>query len=584
MIKMHLLLTASLSLLSLPLQVATARTHSTRQALPVVDLGYERHRAIELNTTGDYYNFTNIRFGQPPVGDLRWAAPKPPASRQNQSASLPIVDGSAQGGNCPQAFPCWFEVQTAFVEAYLAGQAFDFASASDEVYGGGACSEATPSSQRAPWETEDCLFLDVFVPTSAFEKASVHPDANSSSSAAPVLVYFYGGGYAGGAKNSFGNFNGSPAGLIHSSRATSPDGLIYVAINYRLGSLGWMFGSDFASQGGLVNAGLYDQRLALQWVQDNIHLFGGDPDRVTVMGESAGGGSIIMQMTAFGNKDNKSAPFHQAITQSAALIPSASAGLQNQVFAQMLDLLNVSSLEAARQLPSQQVIDANHIMLASAPYGSVFLGPVVDDAILPDDPRRLLRDGKVDKNVKVLTSIASNEGLSFASANITNDADFDEFVGVFLEGADDELRRHVASTLYPPVFDGSLGYTNQLERARLFWAELVSTCNAQLLHDAVAQPGYANLFDVWPAMHQGDIPYVFYNGPQSLSSVNGTVARSIQDYITSFVITGNATAEKAPALPDWDPAAILGMSSTGFAIVNDPTDNDRCSYWHDAPF
>lgn len=67
-------------------------------------------------------------------------------------------------------------------------------------------------------------------------------------------------------------------------------------MNYRLGAFGWLSGPTF-QESGTANLGLYDQRLALEWVQANIHLFGGDPNRVTVFGESAGGGSIMHQIT-----------------------------------------------------------------------------------------------------------------------------------------------------------------------------------------------------------------------------------------------------------------------------------------------
>ncbi|KAI0532773.1 carboxylesterase family protein [Xylaria digitata] len=547
--------------------------------LPVVDLGYERHRAISVNETGSYYNFTNIRYGQAPVGDLRWAEPKAPLKSSNRSShDVAIVDGTEQGGNCAADFPCWFQIQTGYVEAYLAGELFDFNGTYDKLYGDGACSQPPPLDKRPPGETEDCLFLDVFVPTTIFDRKG-----NSSSSGAPVLVYIFGGGYSGGSKSNFGNFNGSPAGLIDSSRVTDPDGLIYVAVNYRLGAIGWMFGSEYQSQGGIQNLGLYDQRLALNWVQENIHLFGGDPNRVTVMGESAGGGSIVMQMTAFGTGEK--APFQQAIMQSAAWEPNtASPEIQNEIFHTFLGLLNVSSLEEAKKLPSSKVIDANYIFLSSATYGTTYFGPAVGGPFVPDDPKRLLRDGRVDSSVKLLTTVSANEGLRFAPGNISSEADFVQYVDLLLGGANQTVRDHVIDVVYPPIFNGSFPWTNHLERAGILWAELVSTCNAQYLHAASNQTGYANLFNVWPALHQGDIPYVFWNGPDRVSSTNGTVARIGQDYITAFAITGDPNNSESPTLLPFDQKKLLGMTANGFDVVADPTDNDRCAYWHDAPY
>ena len=84
-----------------------------------------------------------------------------------------------------------------------------------------------------------------------------------------------------------------------------------------MGAFGWLAGPTLQSD-GTANAGLYDQRLALEWVEKNIHLFGGDPCRVTVLGESAGGGSIMHQITAHGGLKGP-APFQQAIMQSPGL-------------------------------------------------------------------------------------------------------------------------------------------------------------------------------------------------------------------------------------------------------------------------
>ena len=109
----------------------------------------------------------------------------------------------------------------------------------------------------------------------------------SNSSGAAVLVWIYGGGYTAGNKNQ------NPAGLIAASGNASNGDVIYVSMNYRLGALGWQAGPSYQAEGGVSNLGLYDQRFALEWVQKYIHLFGGDKDRVTVFGESAGGGSIM---------------------------------------------------------------------------------------------------------------------------------------------------------------------------------------------------------------------------------------------------------------------------------------------------
>lgn len=135
--------------------------------------------------------------------------------------------------------------------------------------------------------SEDCLFLDVIVPQEIF-------DQRDQGYGAPVLVWIYGGGYTAGSKGGSGN----PAGLLQASGMNAQSGrVIYVAMNYRLGATGWLSGPTFQANGGAANAGLYDQRFALEWVQKYIHLFGGDKNRVTVFGESAGGGSIMHQIT-----------------------------------------------------------------------------------------------------------------------------------------------------------------------------------------------------------------------------------------------------------------------------------------------
>jgi carboxylesterase type B len=123
----------------------------------------------------------------------------------------------------------------------------------------------------------------------------------------------FGGGFYAGAKD----FQGSPAGIIPQSQSlpSSSPGAVYVQINYRLGALGWLAGPSFSNSGGTPNAGLHDQRLALEWIQSNIDIFGGDLNRVTIMGASGGASSGLHQITAYGRSKSQ-APFQHAFLES----------------------------------------------------------------------------------------------------------------------------------------------------------------------------------------------------------------------------------------------------------------------------
>ena len=224
-----------------------------------------------IQSSGSFYNFSNIRYAQPPIGDLRFRAPVPVSGK-----SSAINDGSL-GRICPQAIPAWILIADQFTPAYTSGQPFNLTAAEAAI---AQASGSAPAQD--PRTSEDCLFLDVLVPETIFGKSTRTVNA---SSGAPVLVWIYGGGYTSGEKTGFGQYN--PAGLIKASRASGSEGIVFVSMNYRLGAFGWLAGPTLQSH-GTANAALYDQRLALEWVQQNIHLFGGDPNRVTVIGESAG--------------------------------------------------------------------------------------------------------------------------------------------------------------------------------------------------------------------------------------------------------------------------------------------------------
>jgi carboxylesterase type B len=296
----------------------------------------------------------------------------------------------------------------------------------------------------------------------------------------------HGGGYALGSKTGTPTPGYDPVGLFEHAAANSDQGLVFVGLNYRLGALGFMAGSEFEKDGD-VNAGLLDQKLALEWVQDNIHLFGGSKKRVTVMGESAGGGSILFHITA--NHGKGSGLFSQAIPQSPAILPTLQ--VADDAYSQFLSYLNVSSLEEARAADTNAVIAANTAQLAAAPDITYIYNPVIDGKYITDSPTTLIKAGKFDKSVQILTGHNMFEGGFFFDPNVTTSDEFTTFIKQSFAGLTSEDVTHLATSLYPPQYDGSLGYVDMDTRQMALWGEAVIDCSYYWIGQGVREKGYA---------------------------------------------------------------------------------------------
>jgi len=287
------------------------------------------------------------------------------------------------------------------------------------------------------------------------------------------------------------------------------------------------------------------------------------------------------QITAFGGLTGP-VPFKQAILQSPAWQVMPSHAQQENTFQTFLKLLNVSSIEAARQLPSEALFKANSLQVLGSTYGTSTYGPVVDGLFAPDLPGKLLLQGSYHKHINVMVGHNEDEGLVFANPAITTDSAFNDYITLQLPGISAPAAAYIENTLYPPVFDGSYGYKDNFQRVVLVIADSSFTCNTNYLDRAFDNKTYAYQFSVPPALHGQDVVYTFFNGPNP-AVVNPQIAVALQEYLTSFAIHGVPSGPGIPLFPMYGANATeINLGATTIAEMRDPTANERCKWWQKA--
>ena len=284
-------------------------------------------------------SYKGIPFAAPPVGDLRWKAPQPAQK--------------------------WKGVRKA---DHFGPRGMQLPLYSDMVF-------------RSDGMSEDCLYLNVWTP------------AKSAKEKLPVLVYFYGGGFATG--------DGSEPRYDGESMAAK--GIVTLTVNYRLNVFGFLAHPELTAESpnkASGNYGLMDQAAALKWVKDNIAAFGGDPSRVTIAGESAGSFSVSAQMINPMAKDLIAG----AIGESGALLGAAPQPLAmaEKVGAAFAESAGAPTLAALRAMPAQQLLDA------TKKPGTWFFA-VQDGYVLPNIPASMYADGK-QARIPLLAGWNSHEG------------------------------------------------------------------------------------------------------------------------------------------------------------------------------
>ena len=389
------------------LALAFAAPLEDRAAVPTVTIASPAATVIG-SSSGGVDSFSGIPFAQPPTGSLRL---KPPASL---ASALGTVTATAAAASCPQFY---FDTDFSQFPTNLVGELLDL-----------------PFFQKVTNAQEDCLTININ-----------RPSGTTSSSKLPVLVYIFGGGFQLGSTGMYGG-----SGWVSSSVASDKP-VIYAAMNYRVGGFGFMPGSEIL-QDGSANIGLLDQRLALQWIADNIEAFGGDPSKVTIWGESAGAISVFNQIALFDSDYTyKGQPlFRAGIMDSGSIVPAKPIdGTKGQaVYDQVVSTAGCSSssdtLDCLRALPYEDFLNAANSVPGLFSYSSLDLSylPRPDGTVLSESPDLLVQQGKYAK-IPFIIGDQEDEGTIFAllQGNISTTQQLHNYLRTYFfpEASEDSL-------------------------------------------------------------------------------------------------------------------------------------------------
>ena len=420
--------------------------------------------------------FRGLPFAAPPVGENRWRAPQPVEPWDG------VRDASEFGNVCIQA-----DTRPRYINI--------------------------ANMEGSPALSEDCLYLNVWTP------------AESADDELPVMVFFYGGAFT----------DGGGAAPLYDGTALAERGAVVVTMNYRLGPFGFLAHPALTAESGYDSSGNYgilDMVASLEWVQRNISALGGDPDNVTIFGQSAGAMAITSLMTS----PLTEGLFHRAIAQSimgggaSPNGPNATLEAQEQAGQRAAEAAGLATLEAMRALSPEEV---------SATFRAQTM--IVDNYAIPEDPAIVFAEGR-QHDVDVLMG-ANYAEMAFGGGGID------------------------------PANNPS---------DRIFWvARRIAEYQREAGNDAwvywftQASPAPANSAPNLP-VHAAEVKYVFDNlgelplFPDSsdaelaaASPADQRVADMTASYWVNFARTGNPNG---PGLPEWP--RHTGLASVDAIIID----------------
>ena len=443
-------------------------------------------------------SFKGIPFAAPPVGKNRWRAPQPAAHWKG------VRDATKYGSDCMQLpFP------------------------SD------AAPLGTPPS-------EDCLYLNVWTP------------AKKASANLPVMVWIYGGGFV----------NGGSSPAVYSGRHFAQGGVVFVSFNYRVGRFGFFAFPALSKQEAgqpLNNYAYMDQIAALHWVQRNIRAFGGNPNNVTIFGESAGGGSVLTLLTSPVTKGL----FEKAIVESGGGrdsllgvrylnkpspegLPSAETIGVNFAKAMGIEGTGAAALAKLRALPAEKIVDGLN-MASMGKQRNIYGGPIIDGKIVTSTPQQALESGHYWKVPLIIGGNSADIGFPM----------WHTLPAIWSAFGPEASKAKAA-------FDPS-GKATAMQVGFRIAGEMMMLEPARFVAGTVASDGVPayeyrfsyvakSLRDKWPgAFHATEIPYVFDTVAakygSALAPSDADIAKQANEYWLNFAKTGNPNGAGLPYWP-----------------------------------
>jgi para-nitrobenzyl esterase len=370
--------------------------------------------------------------------------------------------------------------------------------------------------------SEDCLYLNVWTP-------SVGKSANL-----PVIVFIPGGGFV----------EGSGSIAIYDGANLASTGVVVVTINYRLGVFGFLAYPELTAESphhSSGNYGLLDQIAAFQWVKANIRVFGGDPHRVTVWGQSAGAfsvGVLLASPLAHGLFDRAMADSGLGTTE----FPISDLRAAEAAGGRLASDLHATTIRQLREMPAETLLDKNQ-------FGR--WAPIIDGWVVAQPPN-VINPGEDGNDVPVVTGYQANDGMLF-SPPIHSAEDFKKVTQYFYGSMAAEFERLYPGRSLDEMRKSLTESARDRDRVSMFlWA-----LDRMQHHRG---PVYTYFFDraiPWPqhpefgAFHSGELPYFFRNLEtlgRPWEPVDYEVSRTASAYLKSFASSGNPNGQ---GLPEW---------------------------------